>query len=96
VTIFARIAKKNAQKIGLKATCLLEEKMTSAIIITAMKNEDSFEMAGVTYHAIHRKTCIGCSFEFSDYCIFDDDQPYCMSSMRIDGQDIIWQREAIG
>lgn len=57
------------------------------------KDENSFEMAGITYHATPTKTCIGCAFEFSDMCLYDSDQPYCMASMRQDGKDVIWQRE---
>jgi hypothetical protein len=58
-----------------------------------LKDENLFEMAGVTYHALHRKTCIGCAFEFSDPCIVSETQPFCMSSMRDDNTDVIWQQE---
>ena len=57
------------------------------------KTENLFDHNGARYIAIARKTCLGCAFEFNDYCIFDADQPYCMASMREDNQDVIWQQE---
>jgi hypothetical protein len=59
----------------------------------AMLTEDSFEHEGITYYAIHRKTCIDCAFEFTDPCTMNDDQPFCMASMRKDGEDVIWRRQ---
>jgi hypothetical protein len=93
VTISARFAKKNAQKTGLKASSSRGGTTTREMITTAMKTEDSFEFEGVKYHAIARKTCGGCSFEFLEQCTFVDGQPYCMAEMREDGRDIVWQVE---
>jgi hypothetical protein len=59
----------------------------------AVLNEESFEHEGVKYHAIHRKTCRECAFEFTEPCTVSEEQPWCMSSMRQDGEDVIWQKQ---
>ena len=56
-------------------------------------DENSFEHEGVTYHAIHRKTCRECYFEFTEPCTVLDQQPWCMASMRKDGEDVIWKKQ---
>jgi hypothetical protein len=58
-----------------------------------MMTEDCFTYEGTTYHAVHQKTCRECAFEFTDPCIVCGDQPYCMSSMRQDGEDVVWQEK---
>jgi hypothetical protein len=59
----------------------------------AVLNEDSFEHEGINYHAIERETCIGCSFEKYSFCHLFDDQPYCMSAMRMDNRNVVWQKQ---
>jgi hypothetical protein len=59
-------------------------------------DENSFEHDGIKYTAINRKTCSECFFEFVEPCIVCGEQPYCMSSMRKDGKDVIWKKQATG
>jgi hypothetical protein len=58
-----------------------------------LKDENSFKYEGIKYHAIARKTCQGCAFEFFDPCILTDEQAYCMAALRDDKQDVVWQQE---
>jgi hypothetical protein len=61
--------------------------------LVMLNDENSFNHEGITYRAIHCKTCRECVFEFTDPCIVCGEQPYCMSTLRNDGKDVIWQKQ---